>query len=504
MTANDLIGTKALPSQHEYVRAEARRALAYYNLEPYPIWAFAKWKTEEMGPLPRCRPFVQKIAKEGAEWLFSRPVQFRAEGHDELSKLINATWNANRMASKSLAWAVDASCTGGTVLKFSYDASKSEYPRITALSQSEQTRLYFDPHDTECLLMARIQYAYIDYTEKGGRWMWYREEWTDDEYVLYDPIPVSSGVGVLAAAKPNPYDYVGAADQSAWVVQKREPNPFKIIPVWLVKNRLSSDWYGMGDLWELYSAVDQINFTRDLGHKDNQKRVNPKVNYIDLEVPENESAQGTTPGRATVLESSGDNHQGKIEVVELQGRARPDIDKFADDLLRELYDAAGVTGVNPEEITNKGAMTASVIRLLFDSIIKTTEQKRRLYGEDGYCMFFERMLTGMTNIGVWNAQAGVDVQCLWPSIVALTPLDLQQTVSTFAQMIAEGFTTRERATRAIATMTDVNDPDALLEEATREYEARTAQAASEPVETPGGNGEETDNGRTLRAENENT
>jgi hypothetical protein len=491
-STNSLIGTKHLPPHFAYVRGEARRAKAYYNLKPYPIYGFQRWKTEASGPLPRCRPFVQRIAKMGAEWLFGKPVQFKAEKHDDLSKFINDTWNANRMGSKALDLARKASLIGGFVLKFSYDETQSPFPRITALEQAEQTRLYFDAHDTEKLVMARIQYAVMDPTD--GEWYWHREDWSDDEYVVYDRIKVESATGLSQSASINPYDYSETADKSEWTVQKRETNEFGIIPVWLVRNRLSGDWYGCGDLWDLYDAVDQINFTRDLGHKDNQKRVNPKTAYIDLDVPENESAAENSAGGAVALESTGDSRSGRVELLEPRGNARADIDQFARDLQRELFDAAGITDLSPEAVTGKGAMTAAVIRMIFDSTIRTTEEKRRLYGEDGFCMFFERMLIGLTNLGVLSAPKDIDVQCLWPSLISLTPEDLRAMTETYANMVKQGFTTQERAIRAIAAATDVNDSDVLLDEVANEREATQAQKAKESAEEPtNGSGDGEDN-----------
>jgi hypothetical protein len=488
---DSLIGTKHLPPHFAYVRGEGRRAKAYFNLKPYPIYGFQRWKTETSGPLPRCRPFVQRIAKMGAEWLFGKPVQFKVQGYDDLSAFINGTWSANRMGSKALDLARKASLIGGFVLKFSYDETQSPFPRITALEQAEQTRLYFDAHDTETLLMARIQYAVMDPTD--GEWYWHREDWTDAEYVVYDRIKVQSASGLSQSASINPYDYSETADNSQWVIKSREPNKFRIIPVWLVRNRLSGDWYGCGDLWDLYDAVDQINFTRDLGHKDNQKRVNPKTAYIDLDIPENESPAENSAGAIVALESTGDARSGRVELLEPRGNARADIDQFARDLQRELFDAAGITDLSPETLGGKGAMTAAVIRMVFDSTIRTTEEKRRLYGEDGFCMFFERMLIGLTNLGVLSAPKEADVQCLWPSLISLTPEDLRAMTETYASMVEKGLTTQKRAIRAIAVATDVNDSDALLDEMAKDREANSpskGKSAKEPTEPGSGNGEE--------------
>lgn len=108
-------------------------------------------------------------------------------------------------------------------------------------------------------------------------------------------------------------------------------------------------------------------------------------------------------------------------------------------------------------------------------------------------MFFERMLIGLTNLGVLSAPKEADVQCLWPSLISLTPEDLRAMTETYASMVEKGLTTQKRAIRAIAVATDVNDSDALLDEMAKDREANSpskGKSAKEPTEPGSGNGEE--------------
>ena len=50
-----LIGVKGAPAGLSVVRSAAKEAWAYHKLAPYPAYgSYRNWKTEDLGPLPRC------------------------------------------------------------------------------------------------------------------------------------------------------------------------------------------------------------------------------------------------------------------------------------------------------------------------------------------------------------------------------------------------------------------------------------------------------------------
>ena len=71
--AAGLIGTGSLPPGLDWMREHAREARAYHMLDPYPLYHFRDWKSEERGALPRCLPIAKSIVRRGARWLFGDP-----------------------------------------------------------------------------------------------------------------------------------------------------------------------------------------------------------------------------------------------------------------------------------------------------------------------------------------------------------------------------------------------------------------------------------------------
>ena len=178
-----LLGTKYLPNNYKLVRALSRTARAYHALQPYPSYSnmTKNWVTEDRGPYPRCRPFVQNIVNKGATWLFGKPVTFRVaeetqkpkkkgeapkSKYEEMNELINAAWTDNDMTSMARVSAIIGANSGGVYIHFSYDENKEQPIQIDVLDPAEQVRLYWNPQNIQELWMARIQYPI--YNESNG------------------------------------------------------------------------------------------------------------------------------------------------------------------------------------------------------------------------------------------------------------------------------------------------------------------------------------------------
>lgn len=480
INGNDLIGTKNLPSSFSAVRRASRQARAYYQLVPYPMYSrmTTDWKTEERGPYPRCRPFVRNITNKAASWLFGRPVSFKVANslEDEMTELINNTWTSNHMTRRSRSMSVIGSNSGGVFLKFSYDKERSEYPQIDILDPAEQVRCYWDPEDITRLLMVRVQYPIYNAIE--GEWYWHREDWTDDKCVIYKPTPFSL---MVKGEFVDPYSTVNQADEyDKWDIQSSEDNVFGVIPGWYIRNIDSGSEHGDGDLWAVFEAVDQINFTYNLEHKDNQKSIDPKTAYIDL-VPADGDQPGTNADSAElVLESKlGDEgKQGKIELLQTNSALRPYLREFAEQLKKELYDAVGSVEADMEDISNKGSLTSTVMRAIFAPLIEKTAEKRQCYGEDGICVFFERMSKGMANLKVAGWREEKDIQIIWPPYVEQTEEEKIELADRQIKLLDNSLTTKDKAIRAIASADGVVDVDKYAEEVeteSKEKETKTQQ-----------------------------
>lgn len=460
MNANDLLNTTALPPGFLAARTLARKAKAYHNLRPYPFVAFQDWKTEDRGPYPVCRPFVRRIVKLGARWLFGQPVRFKADQDKDLTELLNQTWNDASMGSRAVGFAERAAVNGAVDLKWSLPDPQTGLVTIEDYDPTEHTRLYFDPADKTKLLMARIQVPQFDFTDK--KWYWYREEWTDDYRVVYKRVIAAKQDNGTAGY--NPYEYVEEIDKKPFEVETQEANIFGIVPFWRLRNADSGDEWGLGDLWPYWQSVDQINFNRDLEHKDNQKKIDPDIALIDLQQPANEQpGSDSGPVQERVLEST-DGKDGKIVPIESGHDIRQHIDQFADKLKDELLNAVGSVELDPESVTNKGNLTPAVYAQIYAPLIETTNEKRGLYGEDGLSVFWERACQGLANAKVQGWKPTKSVETVWPRLLPANEEELNTAVQRQAAMVESAFTTHERATRHIASLDGVVDVDELLQE----------------------------------------
>ena len=476
-----LLGTKHMPPQYGSVRGLSRTARAYHALCPYPNFSrmTKDWKVEERGPFPRCRPFVQHIVNKGATWLFGQQVSFRVGEEenqaDELSELINDVWTLNDMTRRSRSAAITGANSGGVVAKYSYDETKENPVQIDLLDPTEQVRLYWNPDNIQELFMARVQYPIFDAVD--GRVYWKREDYTDKTHIVYKPVAMSE---VTNSAYSDPYQMVDLIDQyDNWVVEESKPNPFGIIPLWYIRNRENGTEYGEGDLWSMFEIIDQINFTRNLGHKDNQKSIEPDIIYIDLTASDGDQP-GTNQNAVEVLDSKDkDGKQGKVEQLQTNAALRPHLDKYADDEQRELFNAVGSVDIDPSEVTNKGNLTVGVLAQLYGPLIERTNEKRQCYGEDGFCVFFERMSRGLANIGAEGWKPVEDVQIVWPPFFEDTEEEKSSLATRQVTLLENGLTTHEKAVRDIANADGIKDIDDHLAAVQKEKQEKEAKEAKD-------------------------
>ncbi len=455
-----IIGTKALPPGYLYLLESARKAKAYHALDPYPKYGFKSWKTETRGPVPKCYPFVRKIVRQSAVWLFGKPVSFTADGDDKAAEFLNEAWSQNRMPGRSVAMAELGGQSGGVVLKGSWDpelAEKSDDKnglRINVLDAVEHCRLYYDQRDSTKLIMARIQYPYLDY--ETNKWFLYREDWDDQEEVHYDPVPIPG-----ADSNDPVYPMIRQEVEDKFVETSRDKNPFGVIPLVQIKNIEAGYWHGVGDLWRLYAAIDGLNLTYDLAHKDDQTAVFPHKVYIDVAPRADDAPIEDGPGAVEDLTSDGDHPD--VKLLETQGRIREYLENYAQEVKAQIYDAAGSVEIRPGEVTNHGSLTSSVMNFLFRPLIEQTDQKRQSYGEDGIAKFLETMLAGCNNAGFINFGNGTDVSVVWPDHFTPTEEEMGLKGKRLVQMVEGGLMKQKDAAREVAMDSGVTDVVEYLE-----------------------------------------
>lgn len=489
MDASALLGTTTLPAGFKELRTLARMAKAYHLMQPYPQWGFNSWKTGTRGPIPRCLPHSHHIVTQQARALFGKPVHFKSE--DKPAEEVNDIWDANNMGSKAVVMATMGGQSGSVALKWSYDEADERCPcKIQVLDALEHCRFYYDPFDPSRLLMARVQFPYYD--NVANKTKWYREDWTDEKHVVYKPYE-NTGQALEPTAL---YANVREVDEYAqWEVDTSEANPFGVIPLWQLSNKAGLNPYGEGDLWGLFHVVDLANFTFDLGNKDNQLGARPNKIYIDLK-QEDEDPPQAEPSLVESLKSE-DGKDGRVELLETSGAIREHIRKDFDCLVEMLYEAAGGVLMRPDQITNKGNLTAATLKLVYSPLLSTIEEKRKAYGEDGLSMFVQRMTQGLAKVGAKGIKPLDDVQVAWADIFDLTSEDMMAEAERQAFMVEQGFTTRKRAAQSMAVLEGETDVDELVTQALGEYDAAiAAQAAQAPP--AGGKKAEDNNGDKTR------
>jgi hypothetical protein len=193
-----------------------------------------------------------------------------------------------------------------------------------------------------------------------------------------------------------------------------------------------------------------------------------------------EQGQSDGPIGERVLQTTDDaKSQGKIEVIQTNAALRPHVDAFADKLLEDLYATTGMPKFNPSEITNKGNLTSAVLVQLYAPTIKVTNLKRNCYGEDGICVFLERMSQGLTTAKVTGWKPMPDIQAVWGPYFEQTEEEKMELAQRQAFLVENNFTTFERAIGEVAKADDVPDVNKLKNELIAQKEAAEAQQAAD-------------------------
>jgi len=371
---------------------------------------------------------------------------------------------------------------GGIVLKWAYDERRTTPLAFQVLSPIENSRLYFDPHDRDKLLMLRVQYPYYDPVE--GKYFFYREEWTDNECVIYNPVQavlaqqyhreLLVGTQWLTVSQKDPDEY------QEWTPKETLPNKFKVIPSWPIVNLETNSTWGAGDLWGVFRIVDRVNLAYHLMDRSNQFDSEPTPVYIDLQADKDALDAPIAPGRGVSLKTDKSieddpTRQGKVDLIEPAGKLRAAMTEYVKDLRKMILDAVGSVEVHQSEITNKGNLTQAVLTQLHGPLVETTEEKRKTYGDQGIARFLENCILGLSRLGLKGKIPGLEkvkeanpetysVRLRWPDFFDLGEIEKLTRVERLALEEEAGYLTHERAVRMVASSELIEDVDKLVEE----------------------------------------
>lgn len=444
---------------------------AYYGGYPYPAYALRSWKTEELGPYPTPLPIMKSIVDRSAIWLFGKQTNFTfPQLTTEVDKAIVSIWKKNKLDSRLVSMARMGGIEGGVGLKFTYDKEKDKVI-IQTLSCKDHVQFFYDPHDSTRLMMVRVEYIYFDM--QVNKWMIFREEIEDKEYRRYIPQQASSINKSFLEIKIEQLN-----TSKTWEIDTANSgkNEYGIINVVHIKNIDDGTHFGAGDLFGLFRIIDRINVTYNLMDRNNQLHVDPALLLIDLEPKEgNTTPQGMQPGaildvQTAVgvvdddIEDKKITKQGKAQLLEPVGLIREHLLNYAKELTQMLFDATGAVFPRQEQITNKGALTQSVIIQIYAQLLEITEEKRKSYGTEGISKFLQTMIIGLKNCGMKEFKSITakditddDLTCnfTWFSHFKQTQDDLFAQFDRIDREVKGGYITEETAIRTIANFEEL-------------------------------------------------
>jgi len=464
---SDIVNTRVKPPGFDVFRYLGMEATAYHELSPYPYFAFREWRTEERGPYPKCLPLARAIVRKGALWLFGKPVQLNCT-NDEVEESLKKAWMENAMDSRLVQAAVKGGCEGGIALKFS--VTEDGKPRIQILSVNRDVRFFYNPHDRFDLWMARIQYPFQSPID--GEWFWYREEWTKDRLYVYRPTHIRG----FAVSQQNPYTYVGEPGDpdvyDRWEIEREEPNRFGVIPVTHIKNYETETQYGIGDMWSLYRVLDRLNLVYHLMDRSNQLDSDPVKVFIDLQMEQDELDRALAPGQAISMKSDetddGVPKEGRVQLLETAGKMRSPMETYAKDLRQMIYEATGAVFTRPEEITNKGNLTMSVLVQLYAPIIEVAYEKRKTYGDNGLVPFLRNMCVAFKNIGLEGfrsfSEDTDEVGLSWFNFFRMTEDEKFAFYNRISRELMDTLITKEIALAKIASLEEIPNAEQMIAE----------------------------------------
>ena len=466
-----LIGTRSVAPGLKALKASAAEAWAYHTLNPYPQFHFQSWQVEDRGPRPRCVPIAKSIVQRGARFLFGKPLQLMCAGNSTWETFLREAWTANGMDARLVPLAVRGALETGVVLKFAYDDQNTDKPlTIQTLSIVSQVRLFYDPHDRDSVLMARVQYPYFDAVQ--DKTLWYREEWTAEEEVHYAPLP---DAGAASNFDPD--------TSESWVESSRAANPFGLIPMLYVKNLETDDVFGASDLQDLYRVLDNLHLTFHLMN-------------IDGELDEEDIDKPLKPGQGVDLQTrEGALAQAKVEFPTGGNSLRPAMMEYAKEIKQQIIAAAGSVEVNIADGSHMGNMTRAVLTQTFLPQLEITEEKRKSWGQGGLVAFFALVARGITNAG---ADLGISadnpatsaVTLKWPEYFELSEDEKAARTGRIQEQELAGYVTHDRAIEEIAPMEGRTDIEALKKDLAAEAvqkakEAAATLTATDPNAAPG-------------------
>lgn len=486
-TINQLVNAQLEAIGQSDLASKIAKANSYYTSEAYPTYGnerFGGWPLDEKRQQVYPKIFVPLpsiVVNKSATFLMKNPPRFYVRGKQAVTDEIRRVLDRNQVDLKACAKRVGIE--GGLWFKFYKDQADTMRPwKINTLSVNDIIPVY-NPHDLTDLQMVRVQYRYQG---QDGKDYWFREEWTNAEYVQYEELPGAILNPRMALEAARSGDLIQEKG-SPWRIKSRVANPYRVIPFQLVRNRIDTlTPNGEGDFWGLFDLFDRINIAYDNMDISNQYGGGPVAVFFE--------ADNTPDSLAphSVYTVTGPN--AKVELLEHSGHLRRNMEWFAEKLESFAYSQSGIVNPKLEDVAGLGQLSYAALQLLHGPLLESTEEKRRNWAQYGLCPFFEKLLFAESQLGDgpgWSED--MDIQAAWPDYFPLGGVDKQVEIANVTSATNAGYPF-EYAARDLARIMGVPEDELpeFLSKVEEDMEER--QKVMEAIEAvkqigggPGGN-----------------
>ena len=180
---------------------------------------------------------------------------------------------------------------------------------------------------------------------------------------------------------------------------------------------------------------------------------------------------------------------------------------YANELKNLLFDATGSVFPRQDQITNKGALTQSVVQQIYAPLIETVGEKRKAYGTNGICEFLTLVVRGLANLGVKpytnlkNVKLGdekLEAKITWFAELTMSEDEKFAAFDRIDRGIKAGYVKPEDGIERINQIEEFHVTDDDINELVKESEEKAEQESNKVGHPSGNDPGGTENGQRSR------
>lgn len=402
---------------------QLKKAQAYYDNHPAEFAGYAK------SGVPRAKwpkvtlPLPRRIVDTSAAFLFGRTPRISCPASPELTRWVNRIWHANDMQSQLVAMARRGGIDGKVALSFACNPQDATNPFPISILPKSCFHEKYDDLDRRRLLSLTIRFQFVG--GEDGLAYYYREDWTPDEWVLYNPLPAGR-------ARSERYE-----TEMGWTIRERRPNPFGFIPVVVIRNLIDAEdpATGISDLDGLYELFDRINITYD--QWDESNAISARRIYFGKKLTA--ERLDLRPGDVV----TGNMDDSDLKAVSGGESVYVALKDYAQRLEHHVLSAARSTELDAGRMQAMNNLSSVALKMLHIDLLMLTEEKRLNYGANGVEKFLELLVRAARSLNRSEWQTALEavdpnepdtyrVQLHYPPTFPMTEDERQQALRNLA------------------------------------------------------------------------